>query len=375
MERSGYERLAAAVEGCVQPVFYLGTPPSLFATVVRGLAEVGLAARGRVVVEKPFGRDLSSARTLSAELHQYLDERQIYRIDHFLGKPPVEDIVILRFWNTLLEPVWNRHYIDHIQITMAESAGVGVRGDFYDPVGALRDVVQNHLLNVLAIVAMEPPSGRDPDSFRNHVVDVLLAMAPAEPAEYVRGQYGGYVYVDGVAPDSRTETYAALRLQVDNWRWAGVPFLLRTGKALAARATEVHVVFQLPPPLRFTGRLAEPPQPNELVLRIDPAPGSRLILQSRAPERRRLRTVRFDMPFAQDAQELRDPYEALLAAVLMGNQRPFVREDAIEESWRVLQPLLDAAPPLHTYAPGSWGPGDAERLAASSGGWRDPWLG
>jgi glucose-6-phosphate 1-dehydrogenase len=285
----------------------------------------------------------------------------------------VEDIVFLRFWNIFLEPVWNRHYIAHVQITMAEAIGVDDRGRFYDPVGALRDVVQNHLLQVLAIVAMEPPSGRDPDSFRTHVVDVLHAMASAEPADYVRGQYDGYLDVDGVASGSLTETYAALRLHIDNWRWAGVPFLVRAGKALAARATELHVVFRLPPPLRFTGRLAEPPQPNELVLRIDPDPGSRLILQSRAPETRRLRTVRFDLPFARDAEQLRDPYEALLAAALVGNPRPFVREDAIEASWRVLQPLLDAEPPLHSYAPGSWGPSAADPLAASSGGWREPW--
>jgi glucose-6-phosphate 1-dehydrogenase len=366
-----YDKVAKAIEGKHTPVFYLEIPPSLFGRVVEGLAAANLATNARVVVEKPFGHDLASARALNEQLRSVLEEWQIFRIDHFLGKEPAMDIMFLRFANSVFEPLWNRDRIQCVQITMAENFGVEDRGSFYDPVGALRDVVQNHLLQLIGLFAAEPPSVADADGLRDKRAEVFRAMPSADPAHYVRGQYDGYRSIKGVKPDSQTETFAALRLEIDNWRWAGVPFFIRAGKALPVRATEIRIVFKRPPKLAITSSTHEP---DELVLRIDPNPGTDMIIQVKEPGANRTRPVNLSLIFAEELGEAPEPYERLLSDAMRGDATQFAREDGIEETWRIVQPLLDAPPPVQTYEPGSWGPPEAAKLLAGCSNWREPWL-
>ena len=368
-----YDRVAGAIGNARSPVFYLEIPPSLFGTVVEGLARARLTAAGRVVVEKPFGHDLPSARALNEELHRHVDESRLLRIDHFLGKMGLAEIPYLRFANVMFEPVWNRSYVSCVQITLAESFGVEDRGRFYDQVGALRDVVVNHLMQVLGATAMEPPAS-DGANLEDGLLSVFRAMPDADPAHYVRGQYGGYGATAGVSGDSETETYAALRLEIDNWRWTGVPFFIRAGKHLAGTQTEVRVVFRRPPPLTFFPPGRRRPDPDELVIRLDPATGIRLEIDAQRAGAVEPEPIQLDMQFAREGGEGPAPYEVLLHAAMSGDSGRFVRQDTVEETWRVVQPLLDAPPPIHEYDQGSWGPAAAHALVSHYGGWRGPWL-
>ena len=370
-----YEAVASALGDAANPVFYLEIPPSLFEMVIAGLSEAKLLEGGRrVVVEKPFGHDLNSARALARDLHKYLEEPQLYRIDHFLGKLGVDEILYLRFANAILEPVWSRNYVSHVQVAMAESFGVQDRGHFYDPVGALRDVVVNHLMQIMAGIAMDPPAAGDPDSQKDAKQAVFAATTDAKPAHYVRGQYEGYRDIEGVRADSTTETYAALRLDIDSWRWSGVPFFIRTGKRLPLTQTEVRLVFRPAPKLPFIPSGRRRPAPSQIVIRIDPHTGVRIVLDAHRADKSGASEIELDMEFEKEGGAGATPYEVLLQAALAGDASRFTRQDNVEECWRVLQPLLDEPPKVIPYAQGAWGPAEADELVAGYGGWRGPWV-
>jgi len=369
-----YASLAAAVGGALSPVFYLEIPPFLFGPVIKQLTDAGLTKTGRVVVEKPFGHDLASARALAAEIHQYIKESQLYRIDHFLGKMGTDEFLYLRFANTMIEPIWDRNHIACIEITMAENFGVEDRGHFYDPVGALRDVVVNHLMQVVALAGMEAPAGDDAETLKDAKYALFRSIADAKPAHYVRGQYDGYLDIDGVAKDSATETYAAMRLDIDNWRWSGVPWFIRTGKKLPTTQTELRVIFRDPPRLGFMGRESRRPEPNQFIVKLDPTTGTRLILDAHRADAGGPEAITFDVEFAEQGGEAPTPYEVLLLDAMRGDSTRFTRQDGVEETWRIFEPLIQNPPPVHHYAPGSWGPAAADQLIAGFGSWRGPWV-
>ena len=373
LDEDGYAHLAERA-GESERLVYLAVPPSAVPEIVRNLGGAGLASGTRLVVEKPFGRDLASAKELNSTIHDIFDESQLFRIDHYLGKETVQNILVFRFGNALFERVWNRDAIDHMQITVAESIGVEGRGAFYEEAGALRDIVQNHVFQVLSLLAMEPPVSLSPEAVRDEKAKVFSAMRPLDPARTVRGQYttgsmdgeavSGYREEPGVAPDSATETFFAARVEIDSWRWAGVPFYLRTGKRLPQRATEVSIVFRDVPLCFFEGTGVQELEPNHLVLRIQPEEGINFSFVAKQPGPQ-VSAQQVSMDFSYRDAFMTEPteaYERLLHDVMEGDHTLFTREDSVGRAWEVVQPVLDAMPPVHFYPAGSWGPAQAEGL-------------
>ena len=363
-----FAALRKALGDAKRPMHYLAIPPSMFETVVEQLAKTGSATNARVVIEKPFGRDLASAEELNRVLHSVFPEKSIFRIDHYLGKEAVNNILTFRFANSFLEPIWNRRYVQNIEITMAESFGVKGRGKFYEEAGCIRDVVQNHMLQVVALLACEPPAAMTTECIRDERAKLLKSVRTLCPDDIVRGQFRGYRDEPGVAKNSTVETFAALKLSIDNWRWGGIPVLIRAGKCLPVTATEVMVELKGPPAFFDV----DPEHGNHYRFRLSPEVVIGLGTRVKAPGRNdRTDYVELIANHKQTADDMA-PYERLLGDAARGDATLFSREDAVEEAWRIVDPILDATTPVHEYAPGTWGPPDTERLIAGIGHWDDP---
>lgn len=366
-----FQRLREAVGQPAHPIFHLAIPPSMFATVADGIASVGLNEGARLVVEKPFGRDLASARELNHILHTHFAESAIFRIDHFIGKEAMRNLMVTRFTNAMLEPLWHRHTIRAVKITMAEAFGVEDRGAFYDSVGAMRDVMQNHLLQMVALVAMEQPVSESAKALRDEKAKVLEAAKPVDPRHYVRGQYHGYLDVPGVKPGSDTETFGAFRLDLDNPRWHGVPFFLRAGKAMAETVTEITVEFAPPPkPLWLTHHEAEVLPPNAIRIEVKPESFTSVTWLHKKPGEAMVpEAISLAPPPHLRGDTGPEPYELLIEEAMLGDPTLFAREDTVEESWRIVEPILHGVSPVEPYAKGSWGPASASRLVKGFGRW------
>lgn len=364
-----HQQLADRLADRTLSVIYLAIPPAIFPTVVNGLSLVGLAARSRVMVEKPFGRDLASARELNDCLRAGFAQKDIFRIDHYMGKESVEGLLAFRFANTILEPIWNRHYIASVQITLAEEFGTEGRAGFYDDVGAIRDVLQNHLLQVAALLAMEPPISDDADSYRDEEVKVLKQVESLDPAHTVLGQYVGYLDEEGVSQKSRTETFVATKMTIDSWRWAGVPFYLRSGKCMPGNATEAVVALRPPPRMLFAGVSAQPPEANRLHFRLGHSDGVTLSVQAKVPGARTVtQPVGLTVDFDKALGHRQEAYQRLLDDAMEGSRHRFAREDTIEQEWRIVEPILDGTARPIPYYKQTWGPAAAHELV---GGWHD----